>query len=337
MRRFLLVCLIGLGSVFGGSGFLLQSSSTPPPNSIACDIGPNYTGTIPVQAQQQGFTHCAANYDFTSPQFATISSWLNQCGASPGLFRVAWPSPPNCSSYTIETDPVYGNTMLHMHYDPAQGTSFAQTDLLESIAAFPGVGLWMQGTFRNDAHNDTVCPTGQFCINTAFWYYAGDGLSTAFMEWDTVEIYMANGVFNSATMAGGAWNCGGGTHCGPTLQNSNWETVSGYNDKVYNTYAALITNDGTDNASWCGYLNGTNLGTTCAHSGGYSSLAQGSQIFQSVNHLRLQLGPQGGPTPTGVEDTYYKQIVIFTCPGYGSTYPTSSTGNCHNATVRTTP
>ena len=60
------------------------SSPTPPPssNGIACDIGPNYTGTIPAGAQAAGFTHCAANYDFSQPFYATQSNWLNCAGAS---------------------------------------------------------------------------------------------------------------------------------------------------------------------------------------------------------------------------------------------------------------
>ena len=71
------------------------ASPTPPSNGIACDIGPNYIGSIPAPAQAVGYTHCAANYDFTSSttfnngaggsgyNFSNISTWL-YCNGSGG-------------------------------------------------------------------------------------------------------------------------------------------------------------------------------------------------------------------------------------------------------------
>src|SRR5262245_55180275 len=72
------------------------------PPGIACDIGPNYSGPIPAAAQTAGYTHCAANYDFTSAtnfscsvqgcgtgvsyNMSNIATWLGGCGASAPLW-----------------------------------------------------------------------------------------------------------------------------------------------------------------------------------------------------------------------------------------------------------
>lgn len=102
--------------------------ASDPPNSIGCDLGPNYTGSIPAAAAQAGFTHCAANYDFTQTQsftdnagthqwcagslpcsIANMASWftcggVNSAGA-PYLFVVGQ-NGPSCDAnhYTITTN-----------------------------------------------------------------------------------------------------------------------------------------------------------------------------------------------------------------------------------------
>src|SRR6516162_9190616 len=82
--------LLAPGLAYGGNpsaNLTVQIDPAPnPPNSITCDIGPNYSGSIPAAATQAGFTHCAANYDFTytgsftngsfTYQWSNLSSWL---------------------------------------------------------------------------------------------------------------------------------------------------------------------------------------------------------------------------------------------------------------------
>ena len=48
-------------------------------DNISCDTGTNYSGSVPTEAQATGFTHCAANWDFSQSLYATQSNWLD-CG-----------------------------------------------------------------------------------------------------------------------------------------------------------------------------------------------------------------------------------------------------------------
>ena len=99
-----------------------------PPNGIACDVGPNYTGTIPAPARAAGFTHCVANYDFTQTQqfttnghtyqWSNLSSWLDCAGASnPLLWGKNYGVAMNCSDVSVSTD---GSLqVLRMQYLPS--------------------------------------------------------------------------------------------------------------------------------------------------------------------------------------------------------------------------
>lgn len=71
---------------------------------VACDIGPN-APAIPAEAQAAGFTHCAANWDFSQPLYATLSNWFDCDGGNP---NVLWHSgsagvffSPPCNSRSI--------------------------------------------------------------------------------------------------------------------------------------------------------------------------------------------------------------------------------------------
>jgi hypothetical protein len=52
---------------------------------MSCDIGPSYTGSIPAAATQAGFTHWAANYDFTQTQ-----QWTDNVGTHQWSNRSSW-------------------------------------------------------------------------------------------------------------------------------------------------------------------------------------------------------------------------------------------------------
>lgn len=74
--------LLAPGLAYGGNpsvDLTVQiNPASPPPNGIACDIGPSYIGSIPAAATQAGFTHCAANYDITQTQSFTDSAGTHQ-------------------------------------------------------------------------------------------------------------------------------------------------------------------------------------------------------------------------------------------------------------------
>ena len=90
-------------------------------NGIACDIGPNYTGSIPAAAQAVGFTHCAANYDFSNSFYATRSNWLDCAGAAnPQWWNLSYATttPAPCGRYNIIADTAFGTNVLQSIYEP---------------------------------------------------------------------------------------------------------------------------------------------------------------------------------------------------------------------------
>lgn len=101
----------------------------PVAGSVACDIGPSYTGSIPAAAAQAGFTHCAANYDFTQTQAFTdqlgthtwsdLSSWFvcSNVTAAPYLWKFIGTTGCNDGTHQyITTDGDSGfRDGLHVH------------------------------------------------------------------------------------------------------------------------------------------------------------------------------------------------------------------------------
>ena len=86
------------GLAYGQNPSTNLSAQVVPAGSdpIACDIGPAYTGSIPAPAQAMGYTHCAANYNFTNSYFTTVSNWL-ACTDDGTTFHLFWLKPLNAS------------------------------------------------------------------------------------------------------------------------------------------------------------------------------------------------------------------------------------------------
>jgi hypothetical protein len=188
-------------------------SPTPPPsNGIACDIGPNYTGTIPAGAQAAGFTHCAANYDFTTSSnftyngntynFSNLSTWLDCAGASnPLWFHTGYNSPATpCSDISIVNDG--GTQVLHIVWTPADAQSGSQVSGIQLANAnntqyqtFP-VGTYVEGLFRSTAASQYALSISNPIIGFNMW---SPQPCCGFVEWDIDESYVD----------GGAWMRGG--------------------------------------------------------------------------------------------------------------------------------
>jgi hypothetical protein len=87
------------------------------------------TGAIPAAATQAGFTHCAANYDFTQTgsftsgghtyQCSNLSSWLESAGAlTLLLFDHDYGIPIDCSDVSVVMDSACNCQVLQMIYQP---------------------------------------------------------------------------------------------------------------------------------------------------------------------------------------------------------------------------
>jgi hypothetical protein len=91
---------------------------------VACDIGP--PAIIPAEAAAAGFIHCAANWDFSQPEYATLSNWFDCDGSNPnvlwhsGSAGVTFLNPCNIHQ---KADPVTGRTVMNFEWLPAYGTA----------------------------------------------------------------------------------------------------------------------------------------------------------------------------------------------------------------------
>jgi hypothetical protein len=305
-----------------------------------CDIGPNYTGSIPAGAQAAGFTHCAANYDFTvstnftynghSYNLTNTSTWLDTCGATYPLWYVTASdgvgNPATCNAWSITTDG--GTQVLQMHWDPSFMTSPIYTTGMQTSGAvdFP-LGSYFQATYRSTT-GSFGDPRGSGApFVSAWWSWQANN---PVLEIDFLETY----AYSAATGKGlcGSMVCGAGAGAHDWGTNGSFPIAtyeasggSGYDPTIYETIGTRVTNDGSTNVAGCGYLNNTFL--SCGVSG---NLSQPSQ-YQNRSYLIMYDGPQAndGYTPTVAQDIFVKSIVVFSCANWRS-------GQCLNNPVLTT-
>jgi hypothetical protein len=322
------------------------SPSPSPPtssNGIACDIGPNYTGTIPAGAQAAGFTHCAANYDFTQNvtfnngnggsgyNFATVSTWLDCAGASNPLWYVTEDglAGGNCPGDTSQQFSIVndgGTQVLQVQYNMPADWNNGITDAKIATASPegwpnpPGIlfpqGGYTEAVLRMPAATvDNACGSVN-CILTDAWSWAPATSGNPVQEWDFIEMYgpASNIVTNGA---GGGNCCGGFAEPGHT---------PGYDPTIYHTYAMRITMDSSGNMGVCNYLDGSQITNDssgkppCITGGPLSSFLQAQRHF-----LILEAGPQSNSyTPAQNEDLLMQRFTVWTCSSWQTTSCASS-------------
>jgi hypothetical protein len=337
-----IAALLAPGLAYGGNpsaNLTVQIAPTSdPPNSIACDIGPNYTGSIPAGAQAAGFTHCAANYDFTSSQFASLSNWLDCAGASTPL----WYSVPDgtssdlCSAagtsmFAMTSDGslpqvlglTYGPTMYSTGiYDTKISTT--NRDPFSAGTSFP-LGAYYEAVYRTTASAIGWCPSSQtFCVNLAWWNWSLSGNTSlnpnpTFIEFDNDEIYSSG-----SGMGWGQWNPRAfSSQVTPLVQ-----TVSGYDASQYGTYGARMASDGRTTVQYCSYFSAPYLSFSGNLACATYNPSAGSTQFTQRNINIFSFGPQFSsvPSPTKMGNAYIQRVTVFTCPGW-------KTGQCNNASI----
>lgn len=317
-------------SVIGGA----SSTST-------CDIGPSYTGSIPPGAVAAGFTHCAANYDFTTSAYATLSSWLDVCGASsPQWYATSSDgsgNPAPCSAWTITTDG--GSQVLQMHWDSSFNASSVYVTGMQTKTNpttgqdFPQ-GAYFEATFRNTttSFGDERNSGSPFIMAWWAWQFPPSG--SGVVEWDFLEVYAFAASLGSPScgavvcQAGSTWHnwANNSSNEFATYAHPNVPLVGNYDPTTYQTIGTLVTNDGFSTIEGCQYLN--NVGVSC---GGVSPNAN---QYSNRSYLIMYSGPQnnGGVNynPSVPQDLYVKSVRVFTCAG-------GLTGQCRNSPVISSP
>jgi hypothetical protein len=315
----------------------------PSGGSIACAIGPNYTGSIPADAQTAGFTTCALNSDFSTPSFADITTWL----AGPNCYNpphpVWWNSDPGpgivnpCSDYSIVTDGSNGQVldMRFTNADNSSGAGYTQMVSLNPYTPIPHPGQTygsggMYTEWRGRVSSQTVhaFDGGTQHLAGGPFKYAQPGYgSHPFEEVDLDEMY-----FNPIGIAGGAnaanlgTNYTNGVYYMP-FPNSMHICPTGctnFDPTIMHTFGLLETTNGGDTVAFCTYLDGQKLG--CAtflminpNNNGYTT----ADIWNAADFWIWQVG--GGlsiPTPfNGPLDTYIQYFRVFACSTWNSATP----------------
>jgi hypothetical protein len=282
---------------------------------IACDIGPSYTGSIPAAAQAAGFTHCAANWDFSQPTYATQSNWLDCVGTnlsytwhqgSPGV------SEAECNIFQT-TDPNNSAlTVLHIQYKPSDYSISpivgmqTQPQVAGQPPSFGVNNFYAEATYRIGtsctAPNNGCGPSG------GLWHW-NNGANTSHIEIDDGELYGDQGGFADAGAGGvGLWQ----SYNHPNNLPTGWSPFN------YHTYSMLVTSNGTSSMLACPYVDTTILMANCQ-----SVNPSDPSLYSTKTWMITTAESRDGSAPNGNIDLYLQYIRVWTCaavtPCNGST------------------
>jgi hypothetical protein len=343
---------------------VVSSGSDP----IACDIGPPYTGAVPAAAAQAGFTHCAANYDFTQTQqwtdqagthqWSNISSWLDCTGKSTNTSYLYWNNgtvPCNTAHQNIISDG--GTQVLSLTYSSADASSGNYLNEIETgifSGPPPGVVAPAGMAFPNEFYAEQVIriTTTNTCSDSCIMFdwsssgYLNAGLPCVLSS-DLDEVASGGGETYSSTVntAFSGWGLNTCTHqgeydFGPGVPSASPSpTTSGYT-----TYGVLMTLDDVTTAALCNYsASGAVGGLPASAFRGCTTWQPSSNPLAFNNRLLFytESGPysagQGGNVWTASSfSTYIQRQTIWVCPNPTPNGSTWQTGQCYNDPVITT-
>jgi hypothetical protein len=325
------------------------------PNGIACDIGPNYTGSIPAQATQAGFTHCAANYDFTQSQsftdsigthqWSNLSSWFVCGNTAPFLFTRHDFSDVPCDTAHVNIITDGSKQVLALSYyltDKNNGQYSNSLDTATEIGAttvgtsFPEE-IYIEQVIRVNSNN--VCSSSCLAYSLATYAPNFQVNNPCFVSGDFDEI----SGFSGDTLANTGlhlWNPTCGTSGG--VFGPSPPTESPIANSSYSTYGSLMTADNANPGHFALCSNWGSGAVSGLPASAFKSCTSAFQvvppstapIFLARQMVQLWEGPesfgQGGSVWTGTQHTtYIQRVTVWTCAGW-------LTGQCYNNPVITT-
>jgi hypothetical protein len=312
-----------------------------PPNGIPCDIGPSYTGSIPAAATQAGFTHCAANYDFTQTQsftdargthqWSNLASWFscNSGAGTPYLVYYGEFSNVGCDTahYNITTDG--GVQVWAMTYYQTDN----QAGHLVSRLTNQGNGASATFNMAPEYYIEYVMRPTTNHVCTGFCPYSFLSTFTRVqgspcffgsdMEWDSGA---------TGTGVGQSWwnfSCPNGPVYGGSCAGGTCATpINGTINTSVNTWGDLTTGDGVNKAASCNYwapgsVNGL---PASAFKSCFSNTivppAANTSVFRAGQpmYIYFATGPDNIPNTMTVSSvtTFIQRFTVWECPGYAS-------------------
>jgi hypothetical protein len=307
-------------------------------NSIACDIGPNYTGSIPAPAQTAGFTHCVANLDWSNAQFTNPNTWLSNCGAPSPIawFFSNYGVPALCADAQMVDDTANGGKSqeLQLTYtvptDWNRGSESTWLSLSTNagdphpagLTLFPGyyvefVMRLPSQTWNSSLvdHNAIIADVWAYPVGNSCNGVSGVPTCDVIMEFDFLEFQgQQTNLFADAGAVGPTANSFNGLFSG------NQSAVS------YNTFGFLntVASSGSPNYAPCWLVNGSNITTPCG-----SRTLSSVDLHDYQDIFPGQVGPQhlgnacdpGGVTscePKQSQVMLQQRFQVWSCAGYKS-------------------
>jgi hypothetical protein len=319
-----------------------------PPNGTPCDIGPPYTGAIPAAAAQAGFTHCAANYDFTQTQqwtdsagthqWSNLSSWLNCTtnGGTPYLLFNFGDVPCDTNHQNITTDS--GAQVFALSYSQADHGAGHWINRLQTTSNNSGAVFKMAEEYYIEfvmrPSTNTPCSTN--CQYTALSTYTAVAGNPCFfatdMEWDQGQTGTGVGqAWWNMTPCGTSGNFRNGT-CGAYPNCST--PVNGPINTSVDTWGNLTTGDGVSQAASCNYWGAGAISglPASAFKSCFSNTvvppASSTAVF-NTQPLYIYITALGDTIDISSYTTYIQRFTVWQCPGY-------KTGPCITNPVITT-
>ena len=344
--------------------------TTMPPGTIACDIGPPYTGQIPAGAVRAGYTHCAVNMDFT--QFTNANQFLNCLGAgSPLLYfdtTNSQQAPCDSSHFSIVSDGGSNSfqlSLLGSEFPTRQSNSLYSFVKAGSGSGQPYTGWTMpEGYYVEQVWRQVSNPTyggrsGYPLVYSPFFYIpAGPGPCNGgggWVEVDFDELYSnpspttaSNGPFIDSDCStwptGSGYTVAGG---GYTIQSNSGGSLnpsSPPNVTTYNTFGTRLSADGSTAMSACFYLDaGVVSGSQNAASqfGCFPTTGLPSQVASDnvwTSRVALIFGSmgandtyaQGWTSMSGNDVVDVKRMTIWTCANWRDNNQTLNQGSLSN-------
>jgi hypothetical protein len=349
----------------------------PPGAAIACDVGPPYTaGVVPPAAQQAGFTHCAANYDFTQTAAWTDQTGSHQWCANGGSLPCSSANMANWLSCTNNTSSA-GYLIYHEGGVPCD-TSYQDIVLDGSVQTW-ALSLSSLNDFdTNDTAGNTSIGAGTPGIPVGFppqMYIEQvmrpsvddpDQQKAVYFDISSLAIQNPNGI---DCMIGGDFAEQAGLPRGANIGLSGWNLQDSSGNRVcnsntgqywsggggspspgaassgYQTYGALVTqDDGTSGEdSICAYysagaVSGLDKTKFVQCFTNFPPAANWTDVTTRQMFLYI-----GNPTylwnqgqTVTPETTYIQRVTVWTCPGYATNKPAWTAGPCYTTPVITT-
>jgi hypothetical protein len=213
-----------------------------PLQPVTCDRGS--PAIVPAEAAAAGFTHCVANFDFSQPEYATLSNWFDCDGSNS---NVLWHSGSPGRTFVTpcninqKIDPAINQNVMNFEWSISDKSGVVGGQTFNNWTNFATLTV---GNYYVETVNRVEGPACTSCPPNSG---GADG-----------DVYMSGPpeiiVEESNTIGFASAVCGG---CRPSIyywtnygENSS-RLPSGYSVFDYHTYGASLTSDGATNKYVC--------------------------------------------------------------------------------------